>query len=43
MLLTLIRPFEGSFFLGGGQFDIPPIPSYFKKNLSNINIALYNC
>ena len=33
--------FEGSFFLGGGcQFDTP---SYFKRNLSNINISLYNC
>ena len=34
---------EGSFFWGGGcQFDAPP-PSYFQKNLSNININLYNC
>ena len=32
-------PFEGSFFWGG---QIDP-PSYFKKNLSNINISLYNC
>ena len=35
---------EGSFggiFLGAGdQFDPP---SYFKKNLSNINITLCNC
>ena len=37
--------FEGSFFWGrgGGQFDPPPLPSYFKKNLSSINITLYNC
>ena len=37
--------FEGSFFWGWGQFD-PPLsipPSYFKKNLSNINMTLYNC
>ena len=38
--------FEGSFFWawrgGGSQFD-PPHFSYFKKNLSNTNIALYNC
>ena len=35
--------FEGSFFCGGwgvGQFDPP---SYFKQNLSNINMTLYNC
>ena len=32
--------FEGSFFWGGCQFDSS---SYFKKNLSNINITLYNC
>ena len=34
---------EDSFFLGGGggQFEPPP-PSYFRKNLSNINITLYN-
>ena len=33
--------FEGSFFwAGGSQFDPP---SHFKKNLSNINITLYNC
>ena len=32
--------FEGSFSLEGGQFDPP---SYFKKNLSNINITLCNC
>ena len=29
--------FEGSFSWGWGQFDPP---SYFKKNLSNINITL---
>ena len=29
--------FEGSFSLGEGR------GSYFKKNLSNINITLYNC
>ena len=34
--------FEGSFLWGEGQFGTPP-PSYFKKNLSNINITLYNC
>ena len=27
-------------FSGGGQFD--PL-SFFKKNLTNINIILYNC
>ena len=32
--------FVGSFFLGGDQFDRP---LYFRKSLSNINIALYNC
>ena len=35
--------FEGSFSCGGGkggQFDPP---SYFKKNLSNLNETLYNC
>ena len=32
--------FEGSFFWGESQFEHP---SYFKKNLSNINITLYNC
>ena len=35
--------FEGNFSLGGAggsQFDPP---SYFKKNLSNFNITLYNC
>ena len=35
--------FEGRFFWRG-QFDPPPPPSsYFKKNLSNINMTLYNC
>ena len=29
--------FEGSFSWGWGQY------SYFKKNLFNINITLYNC
>ena len=35
--------FEGSSFSwgeGGCQFNPP---SYFKKNLSNINITLYDC
>ena len=32
--------FEGSFFWGG--LNLTP-SSYFKKNLSNINITLYNC
>ena len=32
--------FGGVFFWGGDQFDPP---SYFKKNLSNINITLCNC
>ena len=35
--------FEGSFFyegVGGGHFDTSH--SYFKKNLSNANITLYN-
>ena len=31
--------FEGSFFWG---VNLIPL-SYFKKNLSNINITLYNC
>ena len=41
--------FEGSFSWGGGGgsiWPIPPfphLPSYFKKNVSNINITLYNC
>ena len=35
--------FECSFFWNGGwQFAHPP-PSYFKKNLFDINITLYNC
>ena len=37
--------FEGSFFYGEGGccgFNLTP-PSYFKKNLFNINITLYNC
>ena len=33
----------GDFFWGEGRFDPPPPPSCFKKNLSNINITLYNC
>ena len=33
--LRVVFPGEGE-----GQFDPP---SYFKKNLSNINITLYNC
>ena len=34
--------FEGSFTWGkGGQFD-PLSPSYFKKDLYNTNITLYN-
>ena len=32
--------FEVSFSWGMGHFDTP---SYFKNNLSNINITLYNC
>ena len=32
--------FEGSFLRVGGQFNPPP--SYFKKNLSDINITQYN-
>ena len=38
--------FMDSFFLeGGGQFAPPPPPprSYFKKNLSNINVTSCNC
>ena len=35
--------FEGSFSWGeGGGVQFDP-PSYFKKNLSNINITLYHC
>ena len=35
--------FEDNFSWVGCQFDPPPPPppSYFKKNLSNINITLY--
>ena len=33
--------FEGSFFWGWGALTPPP-SSYFKKNLSSINITLYN-
>ena len=44
--LTLIRlGFLRVDFLGGGEgeeVDLTPL-SYFKKNLSNINITLYNC
>ena len=35
--------FEGSFFWERVNLTLPPPPSYFKKNLSNINITLYNC
>ena len=37
--------FEGSFSFGGGGVSTwPPFPpSYLRKNLSNINITLYNC
>ena len=39
--LTLIKlGFLKVVFSGGSQFDPP---SYLKKNLSNINITLYNC
>ena len=34
--------FEGSFFWAEVNLT-PTFPSYFKKNLSNINITLYNC
>ena len=35
--------FGGSFSLGGGGgVSLTPL-SYFKKKLSNINIAVYNC
>ena len=34
------RFFEDSFFWEGGQIETS---SYFKKNLSNMNITLYNC
>ena len=48
--LTLIRLgfLRAAFFVWGGwgwgrgHFD-PPLPSYFKKNLSNFNIILHNC
>ena len=43
--LTLMRlGFLRVVFPGGGQFDLlhHPPSSYFKKNLSNINITLYN-
>ena len=33
--------FEGSFFWEVGQFALPPL-FIFKKNISNINITLYN-
>ena len=29
-------------FPGGGEVNLSPT-SYFKKNLSNLNITLYNC
>ena len=35
--------FEGGFFWGGSIWPPFPPPSYFKKNLTNINITLYNC
>ena len=37
--------FEGSFSRGerGVNLIPPPLPSYFKKNLSNFNITLCNC
>ena len=46
-LLTLINPNKAGFFEGnsaweGGGINLTP-PSYFKKNLSNISITLYNC
>ena len=34
--------FQGSFSCGGGRVNLTP-PSYYKKNLSNINITLYKC
>ena len=34
--------FEGSFFGGGWGVSLTPL-SYFKKNLSNINITVYKC
>ena len=34
--------FQGSFSWGRGRVNLTP-PSYYKKNLSNINITLYNC
>ena len=44
--LTLIRlGFLRVDFLGGGEgeeVNLTPL-SYFKKNLPNINITLYNC
>ena len=42
VFLTLIRlGFLRVVFPGGGVSLTPP--SYLKKNLSNINITLYNC
>ena len=35
--------FEGTFLGGRGGVNLTPPPLYFKRNLSNINIALYNC
>ena len=42
--LTLIRlGFSKVVFPGGGGGVNLTAPSYFKKNLSNFNITLYNC
>ena len=44
LMLTLIRMgFLRAVFPGAGVNLTPLPPSYFKKNLSNINITLYNC
>ena len=41
--LTLIRLGFLRVVFSGGRESIWAPPSYFKKNLSNINITLYNC
>ena len=50
LLLTQIRlGFLRVAFSGEGSIWLPPLflpplhPSYCKKNLTNINITLYNC
>ena len=41
--LTLIRMGFLRVVFSGGEGQFEPAPSYFKKNVSNINITLCNC